>query len=366
MTVGLYAPMPPARTGVADYAAQLLPALRRHGSVEVAPQRCAMPLYHLGNNLCHLEIYRRALERPGVTVLHDTVLHHFYLGWMSRSEYAGEFAYNYGEWSRPAALELWERRANAPSDAKYFAYPMLRRAVERAAAVVVHNPAAAAAVRRHAPGARVFQIPHLLALPPLPPLADALRFRQRLGIDPAACLFAVFGYLRESKRIWTVLEAFEIVRRERPEAALLLAGEAVSQGVERAIGSACGRPGVVRAPYLAGDDFWRAAMAADTCINLRSPAAGETSGIAMRLMGAGKPVLVTEGEETAMYPETACLRIAAGVAERRSLAAHMLLLACRPEIGREIGAAAAAYIRAEHAPERAAAAYWEVLCECSQ
>ena len=31
MTVGFYAPMPPARTGVADYAAALVAELRRHG-----------------------------------------------------------------------------------------------------------------------------------------------------------------------------------------------------------------------------------------------------------------------------------------------------------------------------------------------
>ena len=37
VTVGFYSPLPPARTGVADYAAALLAELRRHGRVEVAP-----------------------------------------------------------------------------------------------------------------------------------------------------------------------------------------------------------------------------------------------------------------------------------------------------------------------------------------
>ncbi len=35
MTVGFHAPLPPARTGVADYAASLLAALRLYGSVEL-------------------------------------------------------------------------------------------------------------------------------------------------------------------------------------------------------------------------------------------------------------------------------------------------------------------------------------------
>ena len=46
MTVGFYAPLPPARSGVADYAAALLPALRRLGSVKVNSSRAGVCLYH--------------------------------------------------------------------------------------------------------------------------------------------------------------------------------------------------------------------------------------------------------------------------------------------------------------------------------
>ena len=56
MTAGFFSPLPPARTGVADYAAALLAELRRHGRVEVAPARSDAALYHLGNNGLHAEI----------------------------------------------------------------------------------------------------------------------------------------------------------------------------------------------------------------------------------------------------------------------------------------------------------------------
>ena len=58
MTVGFYSPLPPARTGVADYAATLLAELRRHACVELAPARSDVALYHLGNNALHAAIYR--------------------------------------------------------------------------------------------------------------------------------------------------------------------------------------------------------------------------------------------------------------------------------------------------------------------
>ena len=96
MTVGFYSPTPPARTGVADYSAALLAELRRHGRVNMAPDHCDVALYHLGNNALHAEIYRRALDRPGVVTLHDAVLHHFLLGQLDEPGYIEEFVYNYG------------------------------------------------------------------------------------------------------------------------------------------------------------------------------------------------------------------------------------------------------------------------------
>src|SRR4051812_3447882 len=168
MTVGFFSPLPPARTGVADYAASLLAGLRRHGNVEIAPARCDIALYHLGNNGLHAEIYRRAIAEPGVVVLHDAVLHHFFLGQLTEAEYLDEFVYNYGEWNRGLARDLWRGRAGSGSDDRYFRFPMLRRIAERALTLVVHNPAAARAVKEHAPEARVVEIPHLYSRPELP------------------------------------------------------------------------------------------------------------------------------------------------------------------------------------------------------
>src|ERR1019366_4174926 len=219
MTAGFFSPLPPARTGVADYAAALLAELRRHGRVEVAPARSDAALYHLGNNGLHAGVYRRAIENPGVVVLHDATLNHFFLGRLTEAEYVDEFVYNYGEWNRGLGRELWRARAGSAADERYFRYPMLKRAAERALAVVVHNPAAAAAVRKHAPGARVVEIPHLFAPPQLPDEATVLRYRASLGVEPGTFLFGIFGYLRESKRVAAVLEAFRAVHSELPRTA---------------------------------------------------------------------------------------------------------------------------------------------------
>ena len=369
MTVGFYSPMPPARTGVADYAAALAAQLRRHGRVKIAPGvppgPCDVALYHLGNNALHAEIYRRALERPGVVTLHDAVLHHFLLGQLDEATYVEEFVYNYGEWNRGLARELWRGRAASAADGRYFAHPLLRRVAERARAVVVHNPAAARAVKQHAPEARVVEIPHLFQAPALAAEEEVARYRRRLGVEPETFLFGAFGYLRESKRLPAVLEAFADLHRENPRTALLVAGEFISTDLERAVEPLIRAPGVVRLGYLEEREFWLAAAAVDACINLRYPGAGETSGIAIRLMGIGKPVMVTDAAEWARFPEDACLRIAPGVAERESLRQHMILLTSISEVARAIGQRGAGHVGAHHGVERIGNQYWDLLCECS-
>jgi glycosyltransferase involved in cell wall biosynthesis len=364
VTVGFHSPLPPARSGVADYGAALLGELRRHGQAEIAPEHCDVALYHLGNNGLHAAIYRRALEHPGVVVLHDAVLHHFLLGRLEEEAYVEEFVYNYGGWYRPLARELWRGRAASGSDPRYFQYPLLKRVVERSLAVVVHNPGARAMVLRHTPSARVAEIPHLFCPPELPSAADALRWRASLGVG-SAYMFGVFGYMRESKRLMQVLDVFARVHRELPQTALLVAGQFASSDLERAARPLLSAPGVFRLPYLEEREFWLAARAVDVCINLRYPSAGETSGISIRLMGLGKPVLVTEGAENANFPEDACIRIPAGPAEADSLYHHLILLRSWAMAAVSLGERAAAAIAAGHGIERVGEAYWDLLRECS-
>ena len=162
-------------------------------------------------------------------------------------------------------------------------------------------------------------------------------------------------------RYLALLETFAEVHCACPRTALLIAGEFVSTDLERAVAPMLSAAGVVRRPHLDEREFQLAAAAVDACINLRYPAAGETSGIAIRLMGIGKAVMVTESLECSRVPEDACIRIAPGAAERDSLREHMTLVASMPDVAAAIGERAAAHIRAYHGVDRVAAQYWELL-----
>ena len=364
MRIGYHAPQPGAPTGVADYAETLLSALRESAPANVTFERDAaradLHVYHLGNNRLHTGIYARALETPGIVVLHDAVLHHFMLGSLSPEQYVDEFVYNYGEWSRHIGVELWRERAGSAVDPRYFRYAMLRRVAEAARAVIVHNPGAAAMAREH--GARsVHIVPHFFEPREIPDAFVTARFRQRLGIAPGVVLFGVFGYLRETKRLLPCIRAFLRLRAVRADTALLIAGEAVSGDLSRLLTIEAAHPAIYRLGHLSDADFRIAAAAADCCLNLRYPAAGETSGVAIRLMGIGKPVILTEGPETAEIPASACLRVPSGVDEEAVLLDQIALIAGFPEIRRRIGGQGAAYIHGFHSLKNATRQYWQVI-----
>jgi glycosyltransferase involved in cell wall biosynthesis len=373
-----HSPLPPAPTGVADYSCALIPFLRRFfdlqvcdaaSSVEPSPPGAShVSLYHLGNNALHLPMHRLALARPGVLVLHDALLHHLYLGALDEATYLQEFTYNYGAETYSLAQAFYRDRACSASDERYFRYPMLRRVAESARGVIVHNSAAAEAVKRHAPHTPVFQIPHLWIPPPrLPSPSDIADWRRTHSIAPEAFLFGVFGHLRETKRIRVVLQALERVQsRCDAPLGLLLAGSFVSSTYERAILAESRHLPVVRLGFLPDAAFWAAASAVDACVNLRYPSAGETSGIAIRLMGLGKTVILTEGPEISDSPEDACIRVDAGAAELPMLTEYMHWLVTsshRPALA--IGHKAASHIRAHHSGEQAARMYWRAILACA-
>jgi glycosyltransferase involved in cell wall biosynthesis len=361
MTVGYFAPLPPAKTGVADYAEALLHALQKHGDVNVDDRTADVALYHIGNNHLHGAIYDRALSHPGIVVLHDAVLQHFFLGRLTEQQYVDEFIFNYGEWTRSLAGDLWKHRARSAADPRYFAWPMLKRIATAARAIVVHNPAAAAIVRQHAPDARVIEIPHLFVPPEIPSEVDILRLRSQLELGPRTLFIGVFGHQRESKRLPVVLRALERVWHSRADARLLIAGSFASSDLERSLAGQLSDPRILRVGYLPEPDFWRYAAAVDLCVNLRYPSAAETSGIAIRLMGIGKPLIFSSGAEIARIPENACLRIETGPAEEEMLAHYIVWLAHYPEAAEEIGRRAAAHVQEHHALETVAAQYWDCV-----
>ena len=365
MKLAIVSPLPPDRSGVADFTARLAEELGRHYGVEARregdPEWLAaadVRLYQMGNNSLHAGAYDAALACSGIVELHDSVLHHFYLGRLSYEEYVAEHLYNSGESAKALAERLWGKRGRSTGDEEFFRAPLLKRVVEHAKRVIVHNPAAREAVRQVAPEADIYEIPHFAEI--LQQMTDRERVAVRadLGLREAELLISCFGFQRPSKRLRSLLRAAD---RLGCAHRVLVAGEFVSSDYERSLTAWLESDTVIRRPYLSEDELQRLIGATDICVNLRWPAAGESSGVAMRAMGLGVPVAVTAGLETSEFPDTAVVRIDPGVAEEDMLAESLQLLAGNPELRSAIGLAGREHLRRVHGMERVIGLYREAI-----
>ncbi len=382
-------PLPPARTGIADYSADLLRELApRYDIVAVtdvgaapspAPLPCAVSdilryaarndwhdlphVYMLGNNPDHLYMLGPMAARPGLVVLHDPALHHLLdcataaLG--DAEGYCQALAAEYG---RPGAVLAAQWRQTGLRDrAMVGGLPMLRQVLGPARGVVVHSHYAAWRVRTQVPEAQVHVVPHLAQRPVAAP--DPAGLRAELGIPPDAVVFLSLGFVSHIKRIDTALRALARIARRLPNFRYVIAGELRPEEID--VTRMAARLGlsaqVVTTGYLDAAALGSAVAMADVVINLRHPVGGETSGTLIRALSAGACVVVVDDGPFAEIPEGAAVKLAWGPAIEGDLADALLRLAVSPEMRRGIGARAAADAAWRYAPARAVAGYTAAL-----
>jgi glycosyltransferase involved in cell wall biosynthesis len=348
----------PEQTGVADYA-QALENLLSHRFDLLSYKAARVNLYHVGNNGLHREIYGRALSQPGIVILHDIVLQHLHLGMLQRDRYIKEFAYNYGEWSRGLAERLFDGRSKSAIEPAYFRYPMLRRLLESPNLVVVHSESARRRIQALGHPQPTIVVPHVrLPIEPIHP-SEREQLRASWSIPPRGFVFGIFGHLRETKRIPSALRAFQRLRAVIPQAFLLIAGQPTSETFARALEPWMGTPGVIRYGSTSPRDFDRLCQSVDACINLRYPSAGETSGIAMRMSEAAKPVLVTSSKGEENMP--GCIPIESGLAEESMLHDAMLWLATHPADALALGQLGREHLERQHSADAITAAFGHLI-----
>src|SRR5580658_10575886 len=168
MRVAFFSPLPPVKSGIADYSAALLEPLAHLAEVETFAQAPAAfdstsygaLLYQLGNNPHHSFVYEAALAHPGVVVLHEGNLHHLIADVTIRrgdwDAYMRELELN----GSAEALEYAKRHVRTLDRGPQYEIPMLRSILDRSRAVIVHSDAVAAVVREHGFQGPMGKIPH--------------------------------------------------------------------------------------------------------------------------------------------------------------------------------------------------------------
>src|SRR6185503_2426072 len=183
-----------------------------------------------------------------------------------------------------------------------------------------------------------------------------------LGLPHDAPILASFGHINPWKRLEAILRALGALRANYPDLRYLLVGSVSPNYDLRAVVARAGLEGVVTiAGYVDRAAFGDYVAAADICLNLRHPTAGETSASLLRLLGAGRPTLVTASGSFAELPADVAAQIDPDASEGDLLLAYCRLLLDRPDLAAMLGANARAFVAREHTLEGAAAGYMHFL-----
>ncbi len=340
--LAFFSPLPPCKSGIADYSEALLAELRACAEVEVFeqespgfdPNEWDGIIYQLGNNPFHEGAYRAALKHPGIAVLHEFNLHHLIAETTIRRDdwdgYLKEAEHDGG----PGALAFARRVKSLEVGPDYEGVPMMRRVLESSRGLIVHSHFVEEKARDAGFTGPIACIPHGAWMP----VADRMAYRQRLSLDELTPLIGIFGFLKPYKRIPEALRAFRRLLRLEPRAKMLLGGETHPDlDLDSLIRTLDIGASVRKLGFTPAEDFTGFLSACDIVLNLRYPTVGETSGTALRALGLGKALLVSDVGAFAEFPDDICLKVPVGQGEEDLIFEYLNLLVSRPSVRQKLG-----------------------------
>lgn len=344
-------PLPPTRSGVADYADELVPHLSELAQVTVIeppdghPQVAwgekvtwipsdappvGLELLHLGNNPYHLWVVARLRQFGGVVVLHDAVLHHLLVEEAATTEnwqwFSQALSAAHG---KSGEVLAWARRWGFTGPLDPFLFPARRAYLRYASAVLVHNQMAERVVESELPGLPVRCVP--LAVAALEG-GDGPTLRRQLGLGEGELLAVHLGFLTPAKGLGVVLRALAILQELSMPVRLMVVGEGrEEESLTVSVHEMGLSSQVVFFGYASREHLANILAAADVGLVPRFPTAGETSAAVLRFLACGKPVVVCGYEQFLEFPEEVALRIRPGPEGAVELARWLAFLAKNPD-----------------------------------
>jgi glycosyltransferase involved in cell wall biosynthesis len=376
-------PLPPTRSGVSDYAVELLAELGTRARVRVltppegvqpdiwtfgngveivpadtVPDADEVTLIHLGNNPHHAWLLDRLKGPRTVAVLHDLVLHHLLVEAADGNDVFLETSLREAHGTAGTALARG-RRLGLMGPRDPFLFPARAAFLSSAQGVIVHSRWAESVLEHEFPDLPCARMGLAVADP-----GNLVRAaeRGRLGIPTDEVVLMHLGFLTPEKGLEEILAGVVAAKKTGIPVRLLLVGEGRGADVVRGAAAALGVEGLVRSTgWVEPEAFPAIPAAADLGVVLRTPSAGETSAAAVRFMAAGTPVAVSGLRQFLEWPEMAAPRITPGPSAPAELARLLAVAAAGGKAWDRRRRAARAAYEAGHRPADAAEATVDFL-----
>ncbi|WP_251555328.1 glycosyltransferase family 4 protein [Neobacillus muris] len=321
-------------------------------------------VYNLGNYPpFHLDIYEVSRKVKGIVILHDFVMHHFFLGYYlnykkNKQEYRQEFLSLYG----PEALKyvddsfsgkikpIWESE-------QIIQFPFFEKAIEGAQAVITHSHFHREKVLERYPGkVKTLYFPFDKQSIPAPEL-DASPPASKL-------LLLTFGDVNPNKRIHQVLKVIGMNNTIKEKVEYVIIGSLNHRPYVGQLNRLLQKYRLGNIVTLLGyqDDsvLLYYIKKADIFINLRYPAIEGASDSLLKQLTAGKPSLVTDTGFYSELPSDVVVKIEIKQ-EMKNIEKALRFLIQHHHIRKEIGLKAMNFAEQKFNPDEYCRGFLELL-----
>ena len=376
-------PLPPEKSGIADYSAELVPELARHYDITlvsgipatdneilaanfplITPEQFLAEaeafdrvLYQVGNSAFHAAQLEDLLPRiPGVVTLHDAFLSGV-RNWVAVNNGRGTAGFTedlYRSHGWPAVLQEMRAGINAVMREFPCSLPVLQSAI----GIIQHSLHGRDIVAAHfgRDAAR-----DILRVPELRQRfvgSDRALARERLGIPEDQILVCSFGYISPEKLPARLLAAWQQAGPATSNIGLVFVGQA-DGACAVTLKEAAARQGRSHGPFMTGyvdaETYGLWLSAADVAVQLRTDSRGETSRAVLDCMAAGLPTVVNAHGSAAELPDDIVFKLPSDFTDA-SLAGALLALR-DPALRQRLSAKARWYVENDLSPRRIAADY---------
>lgn len=335
--IAFFTPLPPQKSGISDYSYDILCILCRYFDIDIyIDDTCKSPdvsqiqnarvynhtlykknsneyyetVFQVGNSEFHTYMFQYIKQYGGIIVLHDYNLHeviHFITG--GKNDYKAYEEYLSIDYPKEAK-EYVNNLLGGKTGLKFYDMPSNGIVTGYSDRIIVHSDYVKRQILKKDIGKIVKTINHYAKVET--ESNDSYSLRDKYKIPKDDIIIASFGFIASTKRIDKALKAFKLVAEKYKNVQYILVGKANNE-MKEYIDSFCDEHGLENKVRVTGftelSEFVNYIYLSDICINLRYPYNGETSGSLMRILAAGKAVLVSDIGSFSEIPDNCCIKI---------------------------------------------------------
>ena len=390
--LAIFTPLPPSRSGIADFNAKFLPFLARHFDIDLyvdgyrveddnltaafrifdakdfdgAAHAYDGILYEFGNSEFHAHMLPLLDKYPGIVGLHDAYLSGLFGYLEFQLGEAGRYAREMLDAHGPQARRLLAPAAENPDPigAAVVELPCTKWVLDRAIGVISHSPFNLQVARSFYPQgwrAPYRIIAQMVQRPRLSSASERQRLRSELGFEADDVVIATFGHIAWTKWGDRLLQGFlQSSLSGNRQAYLVFAGEIAKDDFGSRLKSSIRRAGLgdrIRITgYLSESDYEKYLRIVDLAVQLRTKSRGGTPKGVLDCMAHRVAVMVNNDASYVDYPDDAVIKLSSEPSVDE-IAGRLDELSAVPASRARYAQAGRRYVEEHHDPAQCAAEY---------